>query len=145
MCGKYYPIQGWDRLIPQFKPTLNLLRNFCLNTILSSWTIRMVQMISIKFLCPHKRQKSLYITNQDCVTAGNIMITKTGALDQPLSNINACAVTCESHKWKQLATQWDPSLNETVYNKRLNNCVLELSRYELSKIVDKFFDCKYCF
>ena len=33
---------------------------------------------------------------------------------------------------------------KTVQNKRLNICVLELSRYELSKFVAKFFNCKYC-
>ena len=34
--------------------------------------------------------------------------------------------------------------HETVQNKRLNICVLELWRYELSKFVAKFFDCEYC-
>ena len=37
----------------------------------------------------------------------------------------------------------NPDSYKTVQNKRLNICVLELSRYELSKFVAKFFDCKY--
>ena len=38
-CNTNFPIHEWDRLLPQCKLTLNLLRNSQINPKLSSWAI----------------------------------------------------------------------------------------------------------